>query len=310
MRDPNLTLNEQEGAWIHEVAGRLRLVQADSATAAPAQRREFLSEELGRAFRQVASADRKRYLRALLARFPVGGRALETAAAVPAAPAAEAAAPETFEQQLERLIQAAAGLDENRRAQAAKRLSEVGLAGGTRPGPAVGISEEVQKALGLSAGQEAGQEALARLCALLVEAFQRLDQTSIATLRELAPRNPLLKRPQEFRAAAAAFLTGQGDEVEPHIRLVSSVLGALLAAMLGGARDFGYHFVERLSPSAIEDVVIGEGGGSSLFGKSKKERCWERYILLCKEFETADLVERRLRDCLAAFVEKKILSGR
>lgn len=54
---------------------------------------------------------------------------------------------------------------------------------------------------------------------------------------------------------------------------------------------------------------MGEGG-VGIFGKNKKERCWDKYVRLAKDFETADLVDRRIRDCLAAFAEKKVLGGR
>ena len=128
-------------------------------------------------------------------------------------------------------------------------------------------------------------------------------------MKELSPRSSLLKRPQDFRNAVAQFLTQDEASMEPQVRVVASLLGALLAAMLGGGKDFGRQYVERLSPSAIEDVVMGEGG-VGIFGKNKKERCWDKYVRLAKDFETADLVDRRIRDCLAAFAEKKVLGGR
>ncbi len=305
----NAPLTEQESAWLGEVAGRLRLLQADAATATPEQRREYLNEELARSVKAASPADRKRYLEALLARFPVAGQVLKTAVTPPPV-AAPAAPPETFNELLERLLKSVSELDATKRKEVAKRLAEAGLAPSPAPASAVDLTEELQKALGLAPDQKPDLQNLARLCALLVDTFQRLDQTALATLRELAPRSSLLKRPQDLRVAAAHFLSGQTESFEPHVRAAASLFGALLAAMLGGGRDFGRQFVERLSPSAIEDVVVGEGGGSSFFGKGKKERCWERYLLLCKDFETADLVDRRMRDCLAAFVERKVMNPR
>jgi hypothetical protein len=93
--------------------------------------------------------------------------------------------------------------------------------------------------------------------------------------------------------------------------MVAGLPAALLAAMLGGGKDFGKKYVERFSPSAIKEVVIGEGGGSlNPFGKNTEERCWAKYVRLAKDYETADLVDRRIRDCLAAFVERTALGGR
>ncbi len=307
----NAALTEQEIGQINEVAGRLRLIQADSALASPQQRREFLTEEIARSFKQTAPADRRRCLEALLARFPVAGQFANHAAA-PLPSSAQPAPPprESFDQLLERLLKCAAELDEKKRAEAAKRLREAGLAQANSEGTEPNLSDELRQALGLPEGQQPNVRNIAKLCVLLAETFQRLDQTALATMRELAPKSSLLKRPQDFRGAAIQFLTGQSESIEPHLRVVSGLLGALLAGILGGGRDFGRQFAERLSPTSIEDVVVGEGGGNILFGKSKKERCWERYLLLFKDFETPDLVDRRIRDCLAAFVERKVLSAR
>ncbi len=310
-RSASAALTEQENAWLGQVATRLRLIQADAALATPEQGREFLNEEIARSLKDVAPVERKRYLEALLARFPVGGRVMGI---VPPAAAAPTAAPpsrvETFEELVERFFKAVAEADAVKRAELGQRLVQAGLATSSKQGGGVAASGDLKRALGLAPEQELDVQNLIKLSALLLETFQRLDQTALATLRELAPRSSLLKRPQDLRTAASHFLSGQSENFEPYLRAAAGLFGALLAAMLGGGRDFGRQFVERLSPSAIEDVVIGEGGGSSLFGKGKKERCWERYLLLCKDFETADLVDRRMRDCLAAFVERKVLSAR
>jgi len=308
-------LTDQEGLWIDELAGRLRLIQADAATAAPAQRREFLNETLARSLQGVPSADRQRFLEALLARFPVAGQVVQGAPSPAPAPAPAPPPPsETFEQLLERLLRAASELPAEQRAETVQRLAQAGLAPVKVETAAatLEVPADLRQALGLPEGRQPLLPNLALLCALLIEAVQRLDQTALGTLRELAPKSSLLKRPQAFRQAAAQFLAGETESAEPQVRAMSALLGALLAAMLGGGRDFGRQYVERLSPSAIEDVVMGEGGGSAIpgFGKSKKEKCWDKYVLLAKELETADLVNRRIRDCLAAFVEKNVLGGR
>ena len=313
MSNQSTVYTEAESAWLSEVAGRLRLIQADAASGNPQQRREFLNEELARILKTTPAADRKRRLDALLGRFPVGGQVLRATPAATAAsptPVPPPPKPETFDELLERLLKTAAELDEKKRAETAKRLADAGLTRANNEQPALDISEELQKALGLREDQQPKSHNMVKLCVMLIDIFQRLDQTALATLRELAPKSSLLKRPQDFRGAAAQFLSGEADTIEPHLRVISSLMGALLAAMLGGGRDFGRQFNERLSPGAIEDVVVGEGGGSSIFGKSKKERCWERYVLLCKDYETPDLVDRRIRDCLAVFVERKVLNAR
>jgi len=302
-------LTESENTWVNEVAGRLRLIQADSASSTSQQRREFLGEELSRSLQKTLPADRKRYLEALLARFPVGGELFRSGPAEPAPAAAPAPAPapppETFDQLLERLLKHVPELDDKKKAEVARSLADVGLGHVDKEALVLEIGEELRQNFRLPPGQQPRVANLIRLCALLVTRFHGLDQAALEIMKVLAPKSVLLKRPQEFSQAATQFVLGQSDTVEPHVRMAVDLLTALLKATVDGSRDFSRQYIERLSPPAIDDVVTAEGGGS-IFGKSKKERCWERYILLSKEFETADLVSRRLRDCMGAYVERKV----
>src|ERR1700681_1212555 len=84
-------LTEQESNWVSELAGRLRLIQADAAATTPEKRREFLQEEVARNFKPLPPANRKRFLEALLARFPVAGQIVNFSA--PAAAPVAASAP-------------------------------------------------------------------------------------------------------------------------------------------------------------------------------------------------------------------------
>src|SRR2546423_11511651 len=69
-------LTEQESDWVSELANRLRLIQADAVSSTPEKRREFLQEEVARHFKPVPPANRKRFLEALLARFPIAGQVM------------------------------------------------------------------------------------------------------------------------------------------------------------------------------------------------------------------------------------------
>src|SRR5207244_13357585 len=98
--------------------------------------------------------------------------------------------------------------------------------------------------------------------------------------------------------------------LEPQVRAVFRLLGALLAAMQGAGRDFGREYVNKFSPTVIEDFIKGEGRAAvwRLPGRpTEKELCWDKYKDLAKDFATPDLIDRRIKDCLAAFVEKKVL---
>jgi hypothetical protein len=302
-------LTEQETGWINEVTGRLRLIQADTAQLDAAKRSEFLQEEVERSFKNVAPANRQRLLEALLARFPVAGKT--TGSVSPAVASAPASVPPPLSPAalLDKFLAALPALPENERSELTKRL----LASGLTPAPTaaagpLNLSEETQRALGLAPGQSASPERLAQLAVLLLDALSRLDQTGLKTAEVLSPRSSLLKRNESVRRAAGRFLTGETDSVETPLREVAGLLGALLAGALGGGRVFGQQYLERFSPTAIEDVVTAEGGGG-MFGPSKKERCWDRYVDLARDFATPDLVDRRVKECLASVAQRTLEKG-
>jgi len=308
------TLTEQESAWIQDTARRLRLVQAEGVTRPAEQRREFLQEQISRSLQDIPAANRRRYLQALLARFPVNGQVASNGPSAPAASPATTAesAHQTPDDLLEKLLAALPGLSEERRAAFSKKIGEAGLTWVDRDALVLEVADEFRQALGLPADQQPKLTRLVQLAVLLVEFFCRLDQTALKTLGELAPRSPLLARTHDLRQAIAGFLTGTTESVEPQIRTMSALLGGFLASMLGGGRDFGRQYLERFSPTAIEDVIKGEGKVKWWVPGSptEKELCWEKYKDLAKDFGTADLIDRKIRDCLAAFVEKKVVSGR
>jgi len=302
-------LTAKENIWITEIAGRLRLIQAGLAIADPEKRRELLQEEVVRSLKDVPPANRKGYLNALLARFPIAGQIAKATPAVQpvqSAPPASAEAPESPEQLLERFVAAASKIAPEKRTELSRRLYESGFGWVDRGALVVEMSAELRQKLGLQDDQQPNLTRLVELAAFLTDLLSRLDQTALGTLRELSPKSPLLKRSADFRKTAVRYLTGEKDPLEPHLRAISGLLGALLASMLGGGRLFGQQYVERLSPTAIEDVVIGEGAGK-LFGPSKKELCWNKYSDLARDFATAEVIDKQIRDCFARFVETKVL---
>lgn len=310
MSQLNTTLTGQEGTWIHEVAGRLRLIQSDTAQVEPGKRAEFLQEEVERSLKTVPPANRKRFIEALLTRFPVAGKVVSSFSPVPAAAtpvpvAAPAPVVESPAETLERFLAAVPKLSEEQRGELVQRLLGSELLRAYRSALVLETSEESQRALGLLTGQQPRLERIMQLTVLLLDVFARLDQTALKTLEALAPRSSLLKRNESVRKVAARFLVGEVETVEPQLREAFGLLAALLVAPLTGGRAFGQPYVERFSPAAIEDVVTAEGGGG-VFGGNKKERCWIRYCDLARDFATADLVDRKIKECLATVVQKTV----
>lgn len=303
----NTALTEEENEWITQCAGRLRLIQADAATMPVEKRRQYLKEELGQTFQDVAPANRKRFLDALLARFPVAGQVVNSASPQPApapVPVAPKPAPETFDQTLERVLAEIPKLPEEKRQEISKRFAEAGIVQANREALVVEVSDELRKRLGLPADRQPHLSRVVELAVFLVEAIVLLDQNALRTMRDLSPRSPLLSRPEDFRKTAARFLTDEDGKLDSQWNSIRGLLGGLLAAMQGGGKDFGRQFVESMSPNAIEDVIVSEGG--KLFGPNKKERCWDRYKDLCENMSTPDLVNRKIKECLAAFVERTV----
>jgi hypothetical protein len=306
MNQSETTLSSQESDWIDECASRLRLIQADSMLTPREKRRQYLQEELNRSFKEVATANRQRFLNALLARFPISGQVVESTLPSPAPPSAKPT-DETVDQVLERLLTMVANLPEEKCTEIAQRLSEAGLAWVDRDAIVLEISDSLRKRLGLKPDQKPHLSRVVELAIFLVEAVVMLDQTTLKTMHELAPRSALLSRSEDFRKTAARFLTESNGSLDQQWTAIRALLGGLLAAIQGGGKDFGRQFVERLSPSSIEDVIVSEGSKIMPFGPNKKERCWERYKDLFEEtYSTPDLVDRKIKDCLAAFVERAV----
>src|SRR5690349_11548081 len=112
-------LTEQESDWVNALAGRLRLIQADAASKPAEERRGYLQEEISRNLKSVAPANQRRYLDALLSRFPVRGQ-VPTLGAVSAPVAVPPPPPkpreETADETIERFFALVARLPEDKRA--------------------------------------------------------------------------------------------------------------------------------------------------------------------------------------------------
>ncbi len=305
------SLTDAESTWVNEVALRLRAVQAEAEAASPERRRECLREEFGQSFAKVPPEDRKRLLEALLAHFPSDGNSpqplatVHTATPSPVVPEPTAKSPDEL---VAALLTSANELTEEQRNALARKLAEGGFNWVDRQEVVLEVADEFRQGLGLSADQQPRLARIVQLSLMLIDLLGRLDHMALKTLSDLSPRSAVLTRPQEFREAIASYLTGATDSVEPQIRAMSALLGGLLAATLGAGRDFGRQFVERFSPSSIEDVVKGEGK-VKLFG-NEKALCWDKYKDLAKDYATPELVDRKIKDCLGAFAEKKAVAAR
>ncbi len=307
------TLTDDELDRVNQCANRLRLIQSDSATLSPERRREYLHDEISQSFKDASPANRKRLLEALLARFPSAGRMpTDTAPALPAA--AAAAPPETPQALLERFLKLSANLPQEQKMAFIESLFDAGYitsAQQTSGAAGVDITDAIRQRLGIQPGRDVNLQRLIEVTILFLQTLRDLDRAATLTLKELQPRSALLNRPKVFWAVPGQFMTGETQEIEPFFRAVSALLGGMLAAMMGGGKDFGRQFIEKFSPAAIEQVVEGEGGGSLIpgIGRNKAERCWDKYKNLSKDIATPDLMDKWVRDCLGKFVDSRTRIG-
>jgi hypothetical protein len=304
MSQANTILTEEERSLVNDCAARLRVIQGDAAAMAADKRREYLGEEVHRSFKGLTPARRRSCLDSLLTRFPVGGKLAGTLAAPPAAAPAVPVV-ESPEKLLEALLARVGELSAEQRAAFGRRLAEAGLNDGPRAALAPEIVRELQTRFGLPPDRPPDLERVAQLTALAVQSLADLDRAAVNVLKELYPRSPVLNRAADFRRAAGQYLAGDLEAIEPHARLTSALLGTLLAALLGGGRDFGRQFIEKFSPNAVEEVVISEGR-SGILGPNKKERCWDKYCTLSRDIATPELLDRWLKDCLGRFADSGI----
>jgi len=314
MSTATTALTEQEFAWVQDCARHLRLVQADAASAAPEARRELLRDEVAGRLKNLPSASRERLFESLIAQFPVAGHVPGLGPTVPAvaaapAPAAAPPAPESPEDLLKRFVGTAKGLSAEERAEWTNQLAQAGLVKREAARASTRVPAEWLPMFGLEEGQQPDAERLVALAAMLAELVQRLDQASRKALTEFLPRGAALDRGADLTAVFAQYLKGELETVEPQVRALSALLGALFAGMLAGGRGYGKEFLRLCAPAAVEDTIKLEGGGS-LFGKSFEARCWEKYKDLAKGFETPDLIDRQIRDCVGAVIKSKMSGNR
>jgi len=300
MSQTNTVLTEDELSLVNDCAARLRIIQGGAAAIDAEKRSEYLSEEVVRSFKSLTPARRRGCMEALLGRFPVAGqlaKSVSQAATVQAAPV-----PFTPEQLIERLVAVAADLPEAQRSEFAKRLSDVGLSWLDQDALVVEVSKELQTRFGLPADRQPKLDRVVKLASLVVHSLYELDRTALIALKDLYPRSAYLTRSGDFKQATGKYLVGDLEEIEPQLRITSVLLGGMLAALLGGGRDFGRQFIEKYSQSAIEEVVFTEGK-KGWGGPTTKERCWDKYCSLSKDIATPELVDRWLKDCLGRFAD-------
>lgn len=302
---PDAHLREED-AWASWIGARLRLLQASFADDEDAARRDYMGEELERALKEVAPSRRRPYLLALAREFPAG----EAAAAASSQSAPPDDPPEVL---AARLAEAAPYLSVEQKRALAEQLEAAGLVvvrQVTVPGAAAEpIPAELQRKLGLPAGQVLSQVRTLRLIAALIDFSVTLDQVAWSVWRQLAPKSVVRRDagPEgDFRRIAGPYLTGDDEVSTAQITQVLDKTRQLLAGLLAGigatGETFARHFLSRFAPPAIQEAANAEPG----FFIGPEQKCWRRYVSLFEEVN-GTAVEKEINAALAKYAEDLIL---
>jgi hypothetical protein len=296
----------EEALWANGLASRLRLVQANFADDQASSRHNFIAEELERALKDVVPSKRKAYLNALAEKFPAWQQtgAAQLPVILPPAMTSE----DTPDTLLQKLLAASAQLTPETRTEFAKKLQQAGLAVTQTGGALPELPPELQRKLGLSAGQQLDPERVLKMLVAMTEFSLALDQLVWALWRQMAPKSNIRKE-IEFNKLAGPYLGGDPEvstqlliqPLERTRKLIAGLLGALGRA----GSIYAKKHVARFAPEVIEDWAKME----KKWSESLEQVCWRKYVQHAKDHATEPAIENELQEAITKTAES-LITGR
>jgi hypothetical protein len=295
----------EESLWAASVAARLRTLQANFADDDAATRQTYLVEEIERALKGCVPEKRKALLEALADRFPSW-----QAAVVPeAAPTPAPAAPSTPGELLDQLLEALPGLTPEQRTEFTEKLAAAGLIKEKEKAvaaPGIELPAELQKRLGLPAGQSLGAERAGKTLALLLDMVLTMDQLVWTLWKQIASRSPV-RRETDLARMSSEYLIGSQEVstaqliqgLERTRKMVAGLLGAVGRAGGAYARERSRLF----DPTAIEADARSE----KKWNESLEFACWRKYVQLCKEYGAEPVIEKGIQEAVVKAAENLIM---
>ena len=196
----------------------------------------------------------------------------------------------------------AADLKPAEKNQVVARLAEAGLSRGSQGGLSPEVTEKLRKELGLAAGQQPLPERVAEMAAILVEVVSKVDQAATGALKQLSPRNPLLKA-EALRRVLAQYVQTEQPAAPPSTRAFEMLSGALLTALLEGGLEFGRRYLERMQPSAIWDVATPD----IFIDFRKKAAAWDHFRELSTDFYSSpEKINQSVKQALGATIDAAV----
>jgi hypothetical protein len=295
----------EEALWAEGVAARLRLVHASFADDDPVVRQNCLRDEIERSVKAVAPSRRELHLRALTERFPAWGTV--TAEVTPRS-VEGAAAPESPEELLERLLEAAAPLPEAQKAELAQRLQQAGLIPKASAAGAMESPPEFGKRFGIVENKPLNPERSLRTLVALTDVFLALDQLVWTLWRQLNGKS-IYRKEAEFAKLAGPYLTGDGEvsteQMRQPLEKTRRLIAALLGAMGRGPSIYARKHSTDISPESIEVAARLE---KKAF-ESLEAASWRKFKELYREFGAEQMVEAQMLEAVGRAAED-LISGR
>ena len=292
----------EDALWANGLAARLRLVQANFADDQASSRQGYIAEEVERGLKNVAPSKRKTYLAALAAQFP----SWQSGTGAPSPVGQKPPAPDTPESLLQRLVDASAELTPERKKELSRELQRAGWTVSDQSAPALELSAELQKKLGLAPGQALNLERAVKLAGALSDMVLALDQLVWALWKQLAARSAIRKEADLFKLMGP-YLTGDPEvstqqltqTLEKTRRLIAGLLGAIGRAGSTYARNH----VARFAPDVIEDWAKMERKWS----QGLEQVCWRKYVEHAKEHSSEAAIENEIQEGIAKAAENLVM---
>ena len=294
----------EPSSWAEEVAGRLRMLQTSFADDTPIAREEYLTEEIERSLREVASSRRGEFLDALARCFPAPERIGVNR--TDAIPAPIAASNRTAEELAEDLIGQLPELTKERRAWLLERFRSSGLV--EAPEQGLDLPPGLRGKLGLSLEQTLDEERLTKLLAALLEIVATLDNLVWNLWKTIAPKSAVQREAGDgLRRTIGRYLVGDREvatlQINQMFDKTRQLFASLLSAIGPTGETYARNHLETFAPEKIRATV--ETGG---FLTNVEQKCWRRYVVLASEL-SGPLIEKQIVDTIVNYTEE-ILSGR
>jgi hypothetical protein len=287
------------------LAARLRTLQANFADDDAATRQTYLVEEIERAVKGCVPDKRRALLDALAVKFPswlISGPVPASDAAPPALPT-----PGTPEELLDQLLAILPKLTDPQRAVFTEKMKAAGLIPEpAAAGPGIELPAELQKRLGIPAGQSFGAERAGKTLALLLDMVLTMDQLVWTLWKQLAAKSSL-RREADLGKMSAEYLTGSQEISTAQMMQALERTRKMVAGLLGAVGRVGGTFARERSRLFDPGAIEADARSEKKWNESLEFACWRKYVQLCKEYGAEPVIEKGIHEAVARAAENLVM---